>query len=182
MKNILYILLFFIYTINVFSQRNAELTVSIGGSVVDIDGIVEIDEIKNTDTEDWGTFSGGVSGQVFPLSAGDWSFGGELMFQHLFWYSVHVPYGTYGLYREYTINTFKFTPIIRYYFTSNIATDIGLEINTMHGTSLGGTISSNYYIPVSDNFSIPIKLRIEVIDYIKPILTVTLNGGLRYNF
>lgn len=93
-----------------YSQRSVELTGSIGYSAVDIEAIVEVGEVSGTDATDWGQLNGGVSGQLFLISAGDFGFGIELMYQHLFWYSVRVPYGYYDIYREYSITSRRSVP------------------------------------------------------------------------
>ena len=180
MKNKLCILLLTILPSVGFSQKSAEVTVGIGYSALDVEGIVEIDEIKNTEATDWGQFSGGVSGQfILPLT-GNIGIGLELMYQHLFWYSVRVPYGSYDIYREYSINTFKFTPLVRFGTTGAMSFDLGPEFNLLYGLKFGALASAGYSISINDKLEIPIKLRIELIDYLKPIFPISLHAGIRY--
>jgi hypothetical protein len=162
-----------------YSQRSVELTATIGYTGVDIEGIVEVDEISGTEASDWGQLNGGVSGQLFLSSAGDFGFGIELMYHHLYWYSVEVPYGYYDIYREYSINAFRITPIIRYGPDNMVSIDLGPELNFLDGLRVGLMTSVNYNISVSDRIYVPIKLRFDIIDYIKPVVPISLNAGVR---
>ena len=161
------------------SQRSVELTATIGYTAVDIEGIVEVDEISGTVASDWGQLNGGVSGQLFLNSAGDFGFGVELMYHHLYWYSVEVPYGYYDIYREYSINAFRITPIIRYGPDNMVSIDIGPELNFLDGLRVGLLTSINYNLSISDRIYVPLKLRFDIIDYIKPVVPISLNAGVR---
>ncbi len=180
MKNKLCILLLTILPSIGFSQKSAEVTVGIGYSAVDIEGIVEKDEIAHTEATDWGQFNGGVSGQFFLPVTGNIGFGAELMYQHLFWYSIRAPYGSYDIYREYSINTFKITPIVRLGINSAVSFDIGPELNFLYGLKFGALASACYSISISDKIEIPVKLRMEIINYIEPIFPISLHAGIRY--
>jgi hypothetical protein len=161
------------------SQRSVELTATIGYTAVNIEGIVEVDEISGTEATDWGQLNGGVSGQLFLASAGDFGFGIELMYHHLYWYSVEVPYGYYDIYREYSINAFRITPIIRYGPDNMVSVDLGPELNFLDGLRVGLLTSINYNLSISDRIYVPLKLRFDIIDYIKPVVPISLNAGVR---
>ena len=180
MKTKLCILLLTILSSIGYSQKSAEITLGIGFSAVDVEGIVDKDEIANTEATDWGQFNGGVSGQFFIPLTGNIGFGAELMFQHLFWYSIRAPYGYYDIYREYSINAFKISPLVRIGTTSAVSFDIGPEFNFLYGLKLGAMASACYSISVSEKIEIPVKLRMEIIDYIEPIFPISLHAGIRY--
>lgn len=164
-----------------YSQHSFESTIAIGGTIVDIETLVIIDEIQGTVAEDWGQFSGGLSLQYFYEINKLVSLGAEIMYQHLFWYEVHVPYGQYGIYREYSINAFKIAPVFRIGGSGQVTFDIGpAEVIFRDGVVIGSFASLNYNIPLSDKMEIPIKARV---DYMKlydvSVFPLTLNAGLR---
>ena len=180
MKNSLFALVFALIPFFCYSQHSVESTIAFGGTIVDIETLVLIDEIQGTVAEDWGQFNGGLSLQYLYETNKFLSVGLEIMYQHLFWYEVHVPYGTYGLYREYSINAFKFAPILRIGGTGIVALDIGPEVIFSDGAVIGTFMSLNYNIPLSDKLEIPIKARVDYMGlYGVNVFPLTLNAGLR---
>jgi len=162
-----------------FSQNSVEFTFGAGGTVVDIESIVDEDEVSGTIATDWGTLNWGISGQFIHATKGTLGFGIELMYQDLYWYSVKVPYGTQNIYREYYVSTFKITPILRIGANNNFSFDVGPEFNFIDGLSIGLLLSVNYYVPISDKIDIPLKVRIDVIDYIVVTVPISFNAGVR---
>ncbi len=162
-----------------FPQKTAEFTAAVGGTIIDIENLVETDEISGSYATDWGTVNFGISGQYFFLSKGNISLGAELMYQDLYWYSVRIPYGTTPINREYSVSAVKTTPVLRFGGNGNFAFDIGPEFNFMDGVNLGLLLSADYFIKVSDKFDIPVKARLDVIDNIVITMPASLNVGIR---
>jgi len=181
MKNSLLALVFALIPLLSFAQHSFESTIALGGTIVDIETLVLMDESTGTVAEDWGQFSGGLSFQYFYKLNKSFSLGMEMMYQHLFWYEVHVPYGTYGIYREYSINAFMFAPVFRIGGSGNLAFDLGpAEVIFRDGVVIGSFMSLNYNYPLSDKLEIPIKARVEYMGlYGVNVWPLTLNAGLR---
>ena len=179
MKKIKFILFIFLLPITGISQTSVEFSLGLGGTAIDIESLVEEDEIDGTFATDWGTMNYGISGQYFFATKGNFSFGSELMYQYLYWYSVAVPYGSQPIYREYSVSAIKLTPILRYQVSSAFAFDIGPEFNFMEGLNLGLLISANYYITVSDKIDIPLKVRFDIMNNIVITVPISLNAGIR---
>ncbi|MCG8697992.1 MAG: hypothetical protein MI922_08055 [Bacteroidales bacterium] len=180
MKPTFLLITFLCFTVFGQSQMTVEINTGIGYSAVDVEGIVEVDEIANTIAEDWGQFSSSFGGQFFLYPYDKIGLGAELMYHYLFWYSVRVPY-TYsgGIYREYSVNTVRLTPIVRIGGLNSFAFDMGPELNFLDGLSIGLLLSANYNIAINDKIAIPIKFRVDIIDYIKPVVPISLNTGIR---
>lgn len=179
MKKNLFISMIFLLPLVGFSQKSVEFTVGAGATVIDIESLVEKDEVTGTFATDWRTLNFGISGQYFFASKGNFSFGAELMYQYLYWYSVSVPYSSQTIYREYSVSAIKITPLFRYGVNSAFTFDIGPEFNFMDGLNLGLLMSANYYIPVSDKIDIPLKVRLDIISSIVMTLPISLNAGIR---
>lgn len=182
MKNSLLAFIFALIPVFTYSQHSIESTIALGGSIVDIENLVLMDEIQGTVAEDWGQFSGGMSFQYFYEINKLASVGLEIMYQHLYWYEVRVPYGAYDIYREYSINAFKFAPVFRLGGSGKVALDIGpAEFIFRDGVSFGSFLSLNYNIPLSEKLVIPIKARAEYMGlYGVNVFPLTLNAGIRY--
>ncbi|MDH5368041.1 MAG: hypothetical protein OEW67_13735 [Cyclobacteriaceae bacterium] len=179
MKNIKFIVLIFLHPLVGVSQNSVEFSVGIGATVIDIESLVEKDEIAGAFATDWEVINYGISGQYFFGSKGNVSFGSEVMYQSLYWYSVAVPFGSQTIYREYSVSAIKITPILRYEVASAFVFDIGPELNIMDGVKLGLLLSANYYIPVSDKVDIPIKIRFDIMKNIVITVPSSLNAGIR---
>ena len=167
-----------------YNQNSVEVTVQFGYTPVDVEEIVEKDEIRGTEAEDWGQGNGGISAQISFGVAENIGLGFEFNFHHLYWYSVHVPYGQYGLYREYSINTVKLIPFIRLGMESPFSLDIGPELNFIDGDAeIGLLFSANYYIGLTEKIDLPLKIRFEVIKYyLQTLFPISMHAGLRYKF
>jgi hypothetical protein len=180
MKKLVLVLVFAMIHLLGYSQHSFESTVAIGGTIVDIEALVLIDEVSGTVAEDWGQFSGGLSLQYLYETNRLISLGLEVMYQHLFWYDVRVPYGSYDIYREYSINAFKLAPIIRIGGSGKVALDVGPTVVFRDGVVMGSFMSLNYNIPLSDKLDIPIKARLDYVElYGVNVFPLTLNAGLR---
>ncbi|MDH5476156.1 MAG: hypothetical protein OEX22_10730 [Cyclobacteriaceae bacterium] len=179
MKKIKFIILFFLLPFMGVSQSSVEFSIGVGATAIDIENLVEKDEITGSFATDWEVINYGISGQYFFGSKENFSFGSELMYQSLYWYSVAVPFGSQTIYREYSISAVKITPILRYEVTRAFAFDIGPEFNFMEGIKLGLLFSANYYIPVSDKIDIPLKLRFDIMNNIVITVPSSLNAGIR---
>jgi hypothetical protein len=177
-KNIIILISLLLPLIGI-TQQSAELTVAVGATITDIESLVEEDEIEGSFATDWGTFSIGGSGQFFFMKKDKFVIGGELMYHHLYWYSVSVPYGTQTIYRDYSVSAFRITPILRYEINNSAALDIGPEFNFVNGLKLGLMLSANYYIPITEMIDIPVKARFDVFNYIVPAVPISLNAGIR---
>jgi hypothetical protein len=177
-KFIFIILLALIPTIN-YSQSSVEFTLGAGVTVIDIEKLVEIDEIQNTVAEDWGTANVGISGQYFFKNFGNVVFGGELMYHYLYWYSVRVPYSPSPIFREYSVSTFRITPIFRFGASSAFNFDLGPEINFSNGVSIGILASLNYNIAISENISVPLKLRTDTMFGTVTTIPISINAGVK---
>lgn len=135
-----------------FSQNTIEFTLGAGVTVIDIEKLVEQDENTGTVATDWGTTNIGLSGQFFFTTFGNVVFGGELMYHYLYWYSVRVPYVPNPIYREYSISTFRITPIFRFGGSNAFNFDLGPEFNFSDGVSIGILASANYNIAIFRNY------------------------------
>lgn len=179
MKKKLFISMFILLPLVGFSQNSVEFTLGAGNTIVDVESLVEKDEVSGTIASDWGTMNYGFSGQFIFASGGKLNFGGELMYQYMYWYSVQVPYGSQTIYREYSVSTARITPFLRFGGDGAFSFDIGPELNFMDGVVLGLMLSANYAIPVSDNIDIPLKLRVDVMNNIVMTMPISLNAGIR---
>ncbi len=65
MKNSLLALVFAIIPLLSNAQQSFESTLAFGGTIVDIEALVLIDEVPGTDATRWGQFSAGLSLQYF---------------------------------------------------------------------------------------------------------------------
>ena len=179
MKKTILISIIYLLPLIGFSQNSVEFTIGVGGTIVDIESIVEQDEAPGTFATDWGTTNWGISGQYVYATEGIFGFGMELMYQDLYWYSVKVPYGTQNIYRTYNVSAFKITPIFRIGANNNFSFDFGPELNFIDGLKIGLLLSLNYYLPISDKIDIPLKFRIDIIDYIVVTMPISFNAGVR---
>jgi len=161
-----------------YSQNQLDVTLGAGYTFIDIETLVEEDEISGSSATDWDQFSAGLSAQYFFLATNSFQFGIEAMYQHLYWYSVRVPFGITPITREYTITTFRITPILRF-GEGNFAFDIGPEFNFGDELQLGLMVSANKYIPINDKIDIPIKGRLDVINGVVLTVPFTIHSGVR---
>lgn len=113
---------------------------------------MEQDENTGTVASDWGTTNIGLSGQFFFTTFGNVAFGGELMYHYLYWYSVRVPYVPNPIFREYSVSTFRITPIFRFGGSNAFNFDLGTEFNFSDGVSIGILASANYNIAIFRNY------------------------------
>ena len=162
-----------------YSQKSAEFTLGVGYTAIDLDALLLEDEIPGTILSNWDQLSYGISGQYFFASRGNMGFGAELMYQYLFWYDVVVPFGSTVIRRGYEVDIFRITPIVRFGLNNPFAFDIGPEFNISDGVELGLLVSANYYITLSDNIDIPLKVRLDIMNRIVLTLPVSLNVGIR---
>ena len=160
-------------------QNSLDLTLGVGYTGVDIEGLVEKDEVTGTVATDWGQLNIGVSGQYILNSDRTLSYGAELMYHYLYWYSVRIPYGSSNIYRDYSVGAFRITPMIRYSPGHTFALDFGPEFNFSGGFIFGVLLSANYYIPISDNLSVPLKFRLDFLFDQVITVPVSLNAGVR---
>ncbi|WP_436515792.1 hypothetical protein [Ekhidna sp. To15] len=164
-----------------YSQQTADFTIGPGYTLVDLDKLIEKDEIAGTRLEDWNQFSIGFSAQYFFTSLGEFQFGAEVMYQHLYWYRVIVPFGSTPIDREYTVTTFRLTPLFRV-GEEDMNFDFGPTLNFNDGLEIGAMISGNKYFPLSDNIDLPIKIRVDLINSIVLVVPVSVHTGIRMKF
>lgn len=179
MKKYLLITLIILSSANGYSQSSIEFTLGAGVSVIDIEKLVEQDETIGTIATDWGTTNIGIGGQYFFTTFGNVSFGGELMYQYLYWYSVRVPYVPSDIFREYSVSTFRITPIFRFGGNSPFNFDLGPEFNFSDGVSIGFLASANYNIPISETVEVPLKLRFDTMFQTVVTIPISINAGVR---
>jgi len=177
-KNIFSVLVFLIPIVS-YSQRSIEFTLGAGVTIIDIEKLVLLDENIGSEALDWETTSFGISGQYFISTSENIAFGGELMYQSLYWYSVRVPYVPNPIYRDYSISTVRITPIIRMGGANAFNFDLGPEFNFSDGLSIGVLASANYNIAISDKIDIPLKLRLDIMNQIVTTIPVSINVGVR---
>ncbi len=181
MKNLLTLLILLYLSNYAYAQRSLEMNLSVGGTFVDIDAIIEEDEIAGTFATDWSTFNYGLAAQFIFAGNKTVGIGAELMYQYLYWYSVSVPFGSQRIYREYDVSCTRITPFIRLGSNSRFSLDLGPELNFIDGMTLGFLVSGNLFIPVSEKVAIPIKLRADIVQHIGMLYPLSLNTGLRVN-
>ena len=179
MKKSLFATLIMLMPLISFSQSAIEFTVGAGATIIDIEKLVELDENTGASATDWAVTNIGISGQYFFTSFGNVAFGGELMYQYLYWYSVRIPYAPNPLYREYDISTFRITPIFRFGGSNALNFDLGPEFNFSDGLSIGVLASANYNIAISDKIDIPLKFRVDFMNLIVVAVPVSINAGVR---
>ncbi len=178
MKTLL-ILFFSLFSfISCYSQNSVDLTLGTGYTLIDLDKLVEKDEVAGTRLEDWNQLNVGFSAQYFFTSLGELQFGLEAMYQHLYWYRVIVPFGSTPIDREYTVTTFRITPVFRT-GGDEMTFDFGPTLNFNDGLEIGAMASANKYFPLSDNLDLPVKLRVDFISGKVLILPISLHAGVR---
>lgn len=179
MKRLILITLSFLVPFIAKSQSSVEFTLGAGATVVDVESLVEKDEITGTVAQDWEVTNVGISGQYFFTTFGNIAFGGELMYQYLYWYSVLVPYTPSPIYREYSVTAFRITPIFRFGGNKAFNFDLGPEFNFSDGLSIGLLASANYNIPISETIDIPLKLRMDILSQTVLTIPISINAGVR---
>ncbi len=179
MKNILITSIAILLTTNLFAQKSIEFTLAYGATAVDLDALVEEDENPGTSVEEWSTENIGFSGQFIFGHSEKIGFGAELMYQHLYWYSVRVPYGSSNIYREYSVSTLRLTPMVRVGLDKPLCLDVGLSFNFMDPLRIGIMFSGNYYIPLNEQIDLPLKLRFDVLNNIVLTTAISFNVGIR---
>ena len=179
MKNILITSIAILLTANLLAQKSIEFTLAYGITAVDLEALVEEDEVEGTTVEEWDVGNIGFSGQFVFAYSEKVGFGAELMYQHLYWYSVRVPYGSTAIYREYSVSTLRFTPMVRFGVDQPMCLDAGLSFNFMDPLRIGLMLSGNYYIPLNDDIDLPLKFRIDIINNIVLTMPISLNAGIR---
>ncbi len=178
MKTLTILIVSLLISFSGYTQKNTEFTIGAGYTLVDLDKVVEKDEVTGTRLEDWDQFSIGFSAQYFFTTLGNFEFGLEAMYQHLYWYRVIVPFGSTNIDREYTVTTFRITPLFRM-GEENINVDIGPTLNFNDGLEIGAMISGNKYFPISDNIDIPVKVRLDFMNSIVLVAPVSIHAGIR---
>ncbi len=162
-----------------FSQHTLDLTLAVGYTAIDVEGLVELDENPGSFATDWGQFNYGVGAQFLLNGMDKMTYGAEIMYHQLYWYSVRIPYGSQTIYRDYSVGVLRITPLIRFNLNETFALDLGPEFNFAEGFIFGLLVSANYYIPVTETISIPLKFRIDPM--FDKVITVplSLNAGVR---
>lgn len=162
-----------------YAQKQLDITVGAGYTLIDIEKLVEEDEVSGSSANDWDQFSIGLSAQYFFLETSSFTLGAEAMYQHLYWYEARIPFGSTPFNREYTVTAFRLTPIARF-GSEGFAFDVGPTFNINNGFELGVMMSGNYYIAVTDNVDIPIKFRLDAINgSVVPYAPITIHTGVR---
>ena len=163
------------------NSQSIEVAAAYGHTAIDIESLVDQDEIPNTVATDWGLTNYGFGLQyVFP-SKSNMNLGLELMYQYLYWYSVKVPYGVQPIYRDYEVAATRITPFLRFGAENPLNLDLGLEFNSIDDLAMGVMASGNYYIPLSDNFNLGLKVRLDLINYTVFTPAVSFNFGFKYD-
>ncbi|NNC85377.1 MAG: hypothetical protein HKO56_07825 [Bacteroidia bacterium] len=159
-------------------QQSLEFNISAGYTFIDLDKVVEEDEVPGTILKDWDQFTYGIGIQYITELSDKISIGGELMYQYWYWYQVRVPF---PITRAYDVDATKITPFIRLGNSDQLKFDFGPQFNFTDGVSFGLLASANYYIPISDQLDIPIKIRLDLLDNIVLTTPTSLSFGIRYN-
>jgi len=162
-----------------FNQPTLDLTLAVGYTALDVEGLVELDENPGSFATDWGQFNYGIGAQFLLNGMDKMTYGAEIMYHQLYWYSVRIPYGSQTIYRDYSVGAFRITPLIRFNLNETFALDLGPEFNFAGGFIFGLLVSANYYIPVTETISIPLKFRMDPM--FDKVITVplSLNAGVR---
>lgn len=103
------------------------------------------------------------------------------MYHYLYWYSVRVPFVPNPIFREYSVSTFRITPLFRFGGTSAFNFDVGPEFNFSDGVSIGILTSFNYNIAVTDKIYIPLKFRMDTMFQKVITIPISINAGVRIN-
>ena len=85
------------------------------------------------------------------------------------------------IFREYSISTFRITPIFRFGGSNAFNFDLGPEFSFSDGVSIQVLASANYNIAISDNIDIPLKLRLYIMNQIIVAIPISVNAGVRIN-
>lgn len=162
------------------SNNYIEVTIGAGYTAIDLDSLVEKDENEGSSLTDWDQFSYGVSGQYYFYSLGSIQLGAELMFLHMYWYSVKVPYGSQPIYRDYSVNRFSIAPIVRFNIGKHSSIDLGPVAQFSDSLDMGFFASFNYFLDIFNTVEIPIKLRVDIRDGLVTSVPLTLSTGIQY--
>ena len=163
-------------------RHSIELSGSAGYTLINIEEVVVKDEVRGTTANDWSYVNWGIGAQYFYMTKVRIGIGAEVMYQHLYWYEVHVPYGSYGFYRSYDVGATRVATIVRFFADSIVSLDLGPELNVMDGVHPGAMISANLNIPVTKHFQIPFKVRADIFKNIEPLIPLSLSLGPRVRF
>ncbi|MEQ8416252.1 MAG: hypothetical protein RIB71_17360 [Imperialibacter sp.] len=180
MKNYAVLLFATILSFSCMAQNTFEVSAAAGYTAVDLDALVEKDEVSGSYVTDWNQLSAGIGVQYFYAASENIGYGAELMYHHLYWYSVRIPFGTQVIYRDYSVTAFRITPIVRFGINSAVSIDIGPELNFSDGLEVGLMLAGGYNISLSDRLTVPLKLRLDIMNSTVITLPVTINAGLRF--
>ncbi len=176
MKSIFAALIFFIC----ISLSNAQFK-SVG--LVAGAGITAID-VQNTleyALSNWNNYSFVIKGYVEYELKGGSLIGGELGTNRLYYWEYPVPgYSWYNWRTEWTTNLVIY---FSKYFNDKFFIKTGAGLHIFHdGTVPGLLIGAGYALSISDNFVIPLGLRIEPIFGTATPIAINLASGIKYTF
>ena len=177
MRKFVLLFTFILFNIILYSQNTVEITLGSGYTVVDIEKLVTVDEVQGSFATDWGNINGALSVNYLFGSEKLVNYGVEVMYQHLYWYSVSVPYGSQTIYREYSVSAGKLIPFLRI-GKGPITFDFGGEIIFSGGLKGGVLTSLNYLFPINDKISVPLKFRTELVTGTVLSFPISINGGV----
>lgn len=178
MKRYPFLLILLFISFIVISADEVEITIGAGYTAIDLDSLVEKDEIAGTSVEDWDQFNYGISVQYYFFKTGSIHVGSEILYQHLYWYSVRVPTVPYP--REYSVDQVSLSIITRFDVKKNSAIDVGPVFTFANETELGFFTAFNYFLTNFDFAEIPIKLRIDVRNGKEVYFPISLSTGVLF--
>lgn len=176
MKKIYLLIILFVVAGKAYSQTQVELFAGVGVTGVDVPtwygGYVD----------DWGTMMGEAYVVIYPFHFDKISFGAEIGYQHFFWYTIPV-FGYSWVY-SYTAYAFRVMALVRANIKDNIYVEVGPGAFLFGDwVNLGAMAAAGYSIEISENLSVPIKIRTELLmDRDASSIVVGLNAGISYTF
>lgn len=174
MKKLAYTFLLIFSTMIAQAQVSLEAYGTVGYSAMDVEKWFE------QTLEDWGQVAYGGYVQGFYQINDEFSIGAEVGFLEYFWLTRPSPFSS-GL-QELHFSATRLMVLARYGFAENAFLEGGLGNNSFDGFSVfTAGLGVGYKIPVSDQLSIPLKLRTDFLTG-EGITPITLSFGVSYLF
>lgn len=181
MKRYPLIIILFLLSLLIYSADHIEITLGAGYTFIDIDRLVEKEEAEGTSVTDWDQLNYGINLQYYFYDVSFLHLGAEIDYQHLYWYSVKIPYGSQFISREYSVDSLSISTVVRFDTGLNSTIDIGPVFTYYNGPNLGFFASINYFFSIFESMDIPIKLRFDIRDGKEIYYLVSLNSGVSFD-
>lgn len=154
------------------AQTQIELEAGGGYTLVDVEAVAEADgAIAN----EWEQPSYRISARAFFGPPGETRFGAELGYQHLYWYSVRIPYGVQPIRRDYAVSGASLLGLMRLGAGAPVV-DLGAGLAFPDGAAPALSVGLGWEVAPN----VAIKLRADGVIDEEPV--VPLGVGVSYAF